>query len=104
MKKQLALFAVCAGLLAGCGKTYQVGTLEWVDLTKTNTLAVFTTHGPITTNVTSVEQAANILGQYGWEVVARDGRVMTLKRSGSGNSFTLNVCMDEFNLRYPGGK
>lgn len=104
--KTLSSLMLAAVLLAGCDKPYQAGRLEWSDLTKTNTLAIFTTHGPISTNVTSVEQAANILGQYGWEVVSSDpgGRAMTLKRRGNGNQFVLNVCVDELAARYPDKK
>ena len=43
--------------------------MTWFDLFTNANLVVFAKGGPIQTNVDSLDEAANIVGQYGWELV-----------------------------------
>ena len=72
---------MAAALLCGCAKPekavqlkFQAGHLEWWTddelrtFGKTNlSLLVFAPDGLMETNVESLDEAADILGQYGWE-------------------------------------
>jgi len=69
-------FTLCGlFLLCGCSEKFQTKTMEWdtSNLLYTNqNLVIYASSGPIQTNVDSLDQAANILGQYGWEFVNSD--------------------------------
>jgi hypothetical protein len=63
-------------LTCGCEQQkFETKTISWdtKSLFYTNqNLVIFAKEGPIQTNVDSLDQAANILGQYGWEFVNSD--------------------------------
>ncbi|MGD0206367.1 MAG: hypothetical protein ABSC89_02005 [Verrucomicrobiota bacterium] len=75
MKTQIAIF-LASLLLFGCSQEkFETKTMSWdtKSLFYTNqNLVIFAKGGPIQTNVDSLDQAANILGQYGWEFVNSD--------------------------------
>ncbi|MGA3267080.1 MAG: hypothetical protein ABSE16_09680 [Verrucomicrobiota bacterium] len=73
--KTFASIFLSSVLLLGCSRPaeikYQTGTLEswrWNNFTN-YTLFVNCTYSHFQTNVDTLDQAANILGQYGWELV-----------------------------------
>jgi hypothetical protein len=67
-------FLVGSFLLFGCSQEkFETKTMSWdtKSLFYTNqNLEIFAKGGPIQTNVDSLDQAANILGQYGWELAS----------------------------------
>jgi dissimilatory sulfite reductase (desulfoviridin) alpha/beta subunit len=100
MKTACIILAVAA-LLCGCNKPaapaatepakYETGTIAMWDSDSMrdlgythHTLMIWTKSGIIKTNVETLDHAANILGQYGWELVsaATDGHqeIYHLKR------------------------
>jgi len=83
--KTFASILVGSALLLGCSQhevKYQTGTLEWEEDSailssfgaSNHTLIIYSTIKTqnIYTNVDSLDQAANILGQYGWELVSSE--------------------------------
>ncbi|HTR40109.1 MAG TPA: hypothetical protein VMH87_00650 [Pseudomonadales bacterium] len=64
----IIFFGMVAALLCGCSQEKsQVGSMIWPGDATNCQLSVIVNHAVITTNVDSLEQAANILGQYGWQ-------------------------------------
>jgi hypothetical protein len=87
MKTFIAILA-SAFLICGCGQAkFESGQLSWsldAVLYTNQNLIIFAKGGPIQTNVDSLDQAENILGQYGWELASTDvengDRVYHMKR------------------------
>jgi hypothetical protein len=69
--KTIAPVMLCSVLLLGCSQEYETQEMRWdtSSLLYTNqTLTVFGS-SMISTNVDSLDQAANIIGKFGWELV-----------------------------------
>ena len=89
--KTLAAIFFAACLLSGCGQDKsQTVSLAWWNGYTNLSLTITAPNVQVITNVDTLEQAANILGQYGWQTVSVTGnddasRVMYLKRLYRGN-------------------
>jgi hypothetical protein len=62
-------------VITGCSEKIQNATMSWDTdglVYKNQTLNIFCDSGPIQTNVDSLDEAASILGQYGWEFVSSE--------------------------------
>jgi hypothetical protein len=74
--KTFASVLLGSSLLFGCSQEkFETKTMSWDTGSRFYTnqsLEIFTKEGPIQTNVDSLDQAANIVGQYGWELVNAD--------------------------------
>jgi hypothetical protein len=73
--KTFALVLFGSFPLFGCSQEkFETKTMSWdSSLLYTNqNLIIFAKGGPIQINVDSLDQAANIVGQYGWELVNSD--------------------------------
>jgi hypothetical protein len=73
MKKSVAIFCG-AFVICGCRQNkYETQEMTWYGDISTNMhLIVSGKDGVLETNVDSLDQAANIVGQYGWEFVNSD--------------------------------
>jgi hypothetical protein len=85
-----AIFATC--VLCGCGQEnkFQTASISWWPGATNLELTISANNAQITTNIDSLEQGANILGQYGWQLVSVTGdsdanRVFYMKRRYQGS-------------------
>jgi hypothetical protein len=84
--KAFIVALTAAILVCGCDhEKFENQKMTWYGSFSTNAmLIIYAKGGPIQTNVDSLDQAANILGQYGWEFVntgVEDGdKVFYMKR------------------------
>lgn len=89
--KHLAAIIIAAFLLCGCGRDhFQTQSFAWWNGCTNLQLNIIYKSVYTKTNVDTLEQAVNILGQYGWQLTSVTGdndanRIMYLQRRYRGN-------------------
>lgn len=96
--KSVAAVTVMLLLLCGCGQQKsQVGTMIWPGDATNCQLSLVIKGSVLTTNVTSLNQASDFLGQYGWQFASEntDGgnRAFYMKRQYKGDDVSTFALM-----------